>query len=508
VAEHVDDRRRQVVPRWWPLRVAATLGQLDATTAGRDAASPTPAPGELEHLQRDWAREQNPIHAAGLVDAALVLRSPEIAVEAADWLVKNGGVSEASVRLAQHVLTPPVAGPAEDAHLLRRQDRYLRVAEIRRRLRQMPRNPLLWVELAREYSSLGEMRATSKALHTALGLAPDSRFVLRCASRFFLHAHDPELAHGILLRSSATAADPWLMAAEIVAAQAAESHSRMIRQARRHLSSSRFAPLHVSELASALGTIEFHAGSRRVHKLFAQALEDPTENSVAQAGWIGRHLPSFTVGGPSLAAPRAFEARAWEAVVSGDHLAAVNNARDWLADEPFATRPALFGSWVASTALGDHAAAIEFIEVARVANPDDPRLIAELLYNKASIDDVDSAEELLPSLERSIEGSQVDLPQAGWDVLLAADRGLIAFRRGSYAAGRDWYSKALDVASEHGLPEFGASALMNLAREEARIGGGANVGREALERAVEVFPQPARGAAAKFVSRIACSRAE
>lgn len=508
MAEHVDDRRRQVVPRWWPLRVAASLGQLDATNAQRDAASPSPAPGELEHLQRDWARERNPIHAAGLVDAALVLHAPETAVEAAEWLVKNGGVSGASLRLAQHVLAPPVAAPTEDAHLLRRADRYSRVAKLRRRLRQMPKNPLLWVELAREYSSLGEMRATTKALHIAIGLAPDSRFVLRCASRFFLHAHDPELAHGILLRSSATSADPWLLAAEIVAAQAMESRSRLIRQARSHLSSGRFAPHHVSELASALGTMEFHAGSRRVHRLFAQALEDPTENSVAQASWIGRHLPSFSIAEPSLAAPRAFEARAWEAVLSGDYLVAVDNATDWLADEPFATRPALFGSWIASTALGDHAAAIEFVEVARVANPDDPRLIADLLYNKASIDDVDAAETLLSSLENSIEDSQIDWPKGGWDVVLAADRGLIAFRKGNYASGRDWYSKALHVATEEELPEFGASALMNLAREESRQGGAASVGHEALAKAVEVFPQPARGAAAKFVSRITRPGAE
>lgn len=503
MAEHVDDRRRQVVPRWWPLRIAASLGQLDAATAQRDPRSPDPAPGEIEQLQHDWARDKNAIHAAGLVDAALVLGRPNLGSEAAEWLVAHGGVSDVSIRLAQHVLTPQSPESSEDAHLVTRQDRIANVAKLRHRLRQIPRNPLLWVELAREYSSLGEMSATAKALRTAIGLAPNSRFVLRSASRFFLHAHDPELAHTILLRSPATKADPWLMAAEIVAAQARQMNSRLVKKAAWHLESGRYEPRHTSELASALGTLEFKAGARRkVRKRFSQALVDPTENSVAQAAWIGRHMTDFNVPGGSLDAPRAFEARAWEAVLSDDFLDAVDNAKDWLADEPFATRPALFGSWVASTALGDHAAAIEFVETARVANPDDPRLIADLLYNRASVGEVEAAEDLLPVLERSIAERTAERLKGEWDVLVAADRGLIAFRKGEHEVGRTWYAKALEMASAGGLQEFGASALINLAREEARIGARSRVDSAALARAIEAFPLPARSAVAGFVKRI------
>lgn len=503
MAEHVDDRRRQVVPRWWPLRIAASLGQLDAASAHRDPRSPDPASGEIEQLQHDWARDRNALHAAGLVDAALVLGRPEIGSEAAEWLIANGGVSAASIRLAQHVLDPQSTEPTEHAHLLSKQDRIRNVARLRHRLREIPRNPLLWVELAREYSSLGETSATTKALRTAIGLAPNSRFVLRSASRFFLHAHDPELAHVVLLKSPATKSDPWLMAAEIVAAQARQLDSRLVKKAAWCLQSGRYEPRHTSELASALGTLEFKAGARRkVRKLFSQALLNPTENSVAQAAWVGRHMTGFSVPGGSLNAPRAFEARAWEAVLSDDFLDAVDNARDWLADEPFATRPALFGSWVASTALGDHAAAIEFVETARVANPDDPRLIAELLYNRASVGEVGAAEDLLPVLERSIADCPAEPLKGEWDVLVAADRGLIAFRRGEHEVGRTWYAKALEMASAGGLQEFGASALINLAREEARIGARSRVDSVALARAIEAFPPPARSAVAGFVKRI------
>jgi hypothetical protein len=293
------------------------------------------------------------------------------------------------------------------------------------------------------------------------------------------------------------------MAAEIVAAQANETKSRLVRRATWHVETDRFQPQHVSELASALGTLEFQSGSRsRVRKFFSKALVSPTENSVAQAAWIQRHMPGFTLEEELLDAPRAFEARAWEAVAGGRYEEAVDNASGWLADEPFATRPALFGSWIASTALGDHEAAIRFLDGALIANPEDPRLLADLLYNRASANQVDEAEALLSVLERTLEADQAGHSAEEWRVLLAADRGLIAFRRGMPEAGREHYASALDVATRHGLREFGASALINLSREEARIGEATRVDSDSVKKAIDAFPAESRGAVAGFVARV------
>jgi tetratricopeptide (TPR) repeat protein len=157
---------------------------------------------------------------------------------------------------------------------------------------------------------------------------------------------------------------------------------------------------------------------------------------------------------------------------------------------------------VASTALGDYGAAIGFVEIAMNANPGDPRLTAELLYCKASAGDVEEAENLLPVLSRLIATSQVDRTREAWDMILAADQGLIAFRRGDREMGSAFYRHALDIASANELREFGASAFINFAREEALANPGIRPDADALQRAVDAFPVPTRGVTASFVRRI------
>ena len=48
-------------------------------------------------------------------------------------------------------------------------------------------NPIVWVELARLYIMHDQVEKAERALLTALHLAPDNRFVLRSATRFFIH---------------------------------------------------------------------------------------------------------------------------------------------------------------------------------------------------------------------------------------------------------------------------------------------------------------------------------
>src|SRR5262249_14991627 len=157
-------------------------------------------------------------------------------------------------------------------------------------LRTAPRTPLFWTELARWYASLGQRDPADHAMRVALELSPSHRFVPRSAARLSLHLDDPERAHSLLRRAERTQTDPWLLAAEIAIAPLAGERSRWMKHGRRVVESQRFHPTAVSELASALATEAFMAGSGRdARRLFECSLELPTENAVAQAAWAARH---------------------------------------------------------------------------------------------------------------------------------------------------------------------------------------------------------------------------
>lgn len=468
MAQHIDDRHRQVVPRWRPFRIAADLGHLEPTPPHERKRVIVPAPGELEELTRDWKTYRSPVHAADLIDAALVTGRLEVGADAAEFLLQCD-VSDLSRAMARAVLFPGTPSRPPEPPDLSRNERYRRIAVARRYLHRTPRDPIRWVDLAREYSIVGQNGPAEKALHLALALAPEARFVLRAAARFFLHARRPDEAHRLLRRAGRTSEDPWLMAAEIVASVATEKRSRWLKKAIRAVESGRFEARDISELAGVLGTVEYEAGNRRkTRRLFERALVDPTENTVAQAGWLARHMSSFLLPRDRLQVPRAFEARAWESCLSADYKAAVDLAWMWLRDEPFATRPALFGSWVATTALGDHTTAAAFADAALLASPDDPRLIAQLAFCHAYQDDLERAEQLLLELPTAIAHHPTIASKLHWDVLQAADRGLIAFRRGRIEDGRREYERAIRLATEHEERQLAATALLYYAREEAR----------------------------------------
>ena len=113
------------------------------------------------------------------------------------------------------------------------------------------------------------------------------------------------------------------------------------------LESGDFHKFHLSELASALGTIELKNGSRKKgRKLLTLALESPTENTLAQVAFL---QDSF--GGPVAIVSKDLPAQSFEAQARlkfqiEDFQGAIDASKKWFAYQPFSARPALFGSYV------------------------------------------------------------------------------------------------------------------------------------------------------------------
>ena len=198
MSQPIDDSKRHVVPRWRPFGVSAGLSELDAFRKTAVLAA-KPSPEEVHEAVQQWRRHRTPFHAADVVDIALLLDDPSVGTGAAEFLLSEGG-SELSTHVARSLLTPVSLLQPEPQIDLEPADKYRRIAVAKRRLVLAPYDAITWIDIAREYSALGQYRPAMRAITSALSLAPDDRFVLRSASRFFLHLRDPEQARDILRR--------------------------------------------------------------------------------------------------------------------------------------------------------------------------------------------------------------------------------------------------------------------------------------------------------------------
>jgi tetratricopeptide (TPR) repeat protein len=275
-------------------------------------------------------------------------------------------------------------------------------------------------------------------MQIALELAPQNRFILRSASRFLLHQGDGERAHELLEMAENLRGDPWLLSAEIATAAAIRKTSRWIKFARKVLANGDYSPHHTSELASALSTLEVHAGNQKLgKKLLAQSLRNPSENSIAQAAWIERKA-GISVLGAGFGVDRSAEASTWYAFRNSRWLHSFEESKRWFADQPFSSRPAINGSYIASEILEDYELAIDFASTALLSSPNDVNLQNNLAFSLASSNRTDEAMKII----ENINLSQLSKEQR---LVVGATKGLIMFRLGHPHAGVHLYKTSINL---------------------------------------------------------------
>jgi tetratricopeptide (TPR) repeat protein len=431
----------------------------------RPVASPSQDP--LAEKLQAWHINKSAPHAADAVSAAVVLGRTQEVKELADFLLtSNYSLPKPAIDLAILALQgePDTSiSIVEEPPTDEQQQRTIHA--MRTLLSEHPRNAIMWVDLARQYAALGLLKKADKAMRSAISLAPNSRFVLRSAARFFVHNNEPDRAHHLLANSSLIAKDPWIMGAEIAVSQAADLTPRSVRSARRLLEAHRFAPRQTSELSSALATLELSAGKTKVARQhFGAALIDPTENSVAQATWASPLIPNLTLDPSLLDVPRSFEARAWHHFSTGDYQNAIYECEMWLNDEPFSARPATLGSFIATVCLDHFQKAQHLARRGLTGNPTDPLLRNNLVYALAQ--SAGTLAQAVAEYGRIRVGDLNPESKIAW----TATGGALAFRKGSVEEGRRLYQAALILASKSSKTGSGARVLAFWAREEALKG--------------------------------------
>lgn len=327
--------------------------------------------------------------------------------------------------------------------------------------RLYPRDAIGWCELARYYTIVGKLKRARRAVRTAVALAPNNRFILRSASRCFVHLGEPDVALDILRRSSGAKSDPWLAAAQLAIAQIVGKPTRLYRDARELSKSKSFAPFHLAELNAALSTMEMSAGNEKgARKMLQAALTDPTENALAQAWWA-RSRFRIQLKPMQLRASHTFEANTRALVLGDKWQAALHAASLWLTDEPFSSNPALQLSFMLSVAFERHDEAVGILKSVLRSNPDDLLLLNNLAFALGQLGRTSEAREIL---------TRLDLNHAPADraVALIAAEGLLRFREGDVKSGREFYARAIQLAKNHQQERHAALAALYLAKEEKR----------------------------------------
>ncbi len=428
------DKDRKIIPRWRTFNETLRLGELNS------AASPRPhrqlTSDILAPKIRDWSEHRTVGHAVDLVGAALTIGREGEAAEAASFLLRQNRnaspwareLAERALRSPDNTVIPPSSEVPEDSL-------YKRVNTLRHMLRIEPEDPITWVELSYTYAILGLGMQAKRSMTIALQLAMNNRFVLRSASRLWVHLGDPERAHDIIGRADRTRHDPWLLAAEIAVGSINEKTPRFIKAARRMLAGGKFSPVHISELASAVATLELGSGNvRKSKKLFSQSLEQPTENSIAQAGWASRrHRVRFETQYPEL--PNAFEAASWIYFQKSQWKQMVAQCKRWHFDQPFSSTPGVHGSYVSAIALEDYETSAWFARQGLRANPSDFMLRNNLAFALINLGDIEAARRELSRAGRLQLSEQSR-------VVLQATEGFLAFRSGEVVGGRQLYADA------------------------------------------------------------------
>ena len=449
---------RQVVPRWRPWRTTELLGEVVVArghSLGREAGRDL-----VERLLAQYGAMPTVGLAGDLLAAAIVLGDRRNSV----LDVAKKTLDETGRPALREVARTIIEGDSDRnaaKFTVEEFDSRRRARKLRAILKREPRNSVRWVDLSREYLTLGQYPQAVRSMQIALGLAPFSRFVLRSAAALFVQGDELERALRVVQGSPAANADPWLIAPQLAIQDLMGTKLTLMRSARNALDGD-YPPTHLAEVAAALGTIEVASGAgRRGRQLLRRSIGEPTENALAQVEWCAQLTNHVIVENMPFGIPRPFEAMARRASFDAQWDLGVGYARSWFNDQPFTPDGMTFASFCA-TAKEDWHLGKELAGVGLRTHPDNPILLNNYAFALIELDELPEAVDAL------LKARSVSQDPGGF--VRAATEALLLFRAGLPSYGRKRYRAVIDVFSRRHSNELAARAILMLAREELLAG--------------------------------------
>lgn len=464
--------KRRVIPRWRSFELASFTGELRYTQKlENDSFFQLDSP--LKEQQNSWETKKDLGHAGDLLSSAYVLGIENQFKDAAEFVLANETDTSTPLYKLAFKIADQInqnVDTAEIANILIQENFESHDNEIKKYrayLKREPKNPIAWIELGRIYSVLGLTAKAQKCIDIGLSLDKDNRFIVRSASRFYQHFHgDEDYALQIIKRSSYANTDPWLISAEIAYSSILQRHSKMAKIGMRYIDDHKHDAVSITELASAIGTLEFSNGQfKEARKYFSKSLVHPNDNSLAQVNWIFDDLPGFSLDMSKYnTLPLAFEAKAIDSYHKQQFKDSFSHAIRWYKDEPYSSRPINFASYISGLFLNDYTQAIDLVKKGLVANPKDPMLSNNLVYFLIENKQEDEAFKAFNTLlKRGFENMNDPAK-----VTLTATTGLILFRMNELQKGRELYQKAIELSKKTKSKYLIALATAHYIREEIR----------------------------------------
>ena len=454
-------RERQLIPRWRTFTFTNSRMEL-AAPAGVDTSNSESSPSnDFKNKLLAWEMSPTLMTAAELVGASLVEGKEEMAGQAAAYILSDQSGARPLVRYLATQSTERTRTTSTQPNF----DKLLAVKrkhQWRQRTRMYPENALAWVELALCEVIEGRDRSAVRAMNVALQLAPGNRHVVRSASRLFVHLDDKERAYNTVAKNGSTASDPWLIAAEIAIAGLVDRSPRFVKQGRRLLERGGYHPRQITELAGALGMLEFNAGrGKKARELFLLSLIDPTGNTLAQIEWMA-YMKMLNLNEQYKMEKwhETDEAMAYRFGRVGEMTKVPDVCRKWLVTEPFAGRPYVVAS-TALTLVRDWRGVVEFAEAGLRMHP----TVGQLLNNHAfALAHLGKLQEALGALAKVGDGDKRST------LIATANRGLVTMRMSKPQLGRRLYLEAISGFQKEGWERLSDVAKIYFAREAAIAG--------------------------------------
>jgi tetratricopeptide (TPR) repeat protein len=372
-----------------------------------------------------------------------------------------------------------------------------RIRLLKNKINEDPRNSIARIDIAREYTVLGEYEKAYKNILIALALNKENRFILRSSARFLVHIGKADLANHILHQIAKSTEDPWLLAAEIATSSVLSAPSKLYKLGIKVLDSNKYRQHHLSELAAALATQEYNFGNlKKAKKFFKAARISPTENAVAQIIWAYNKLGLEPNEFKDLQTSRLYEARARENFSKGNWAVAVNEGIRWFNDQPFSRIPAQFISYLASSILEDYTKAIRICEISLEANPKDFTLLNNISFALASQNQPSEAEKYFNRInELSLDNEQ--------KIIYNATKGLIQFRYKDINKGHFYYNKAIEIADKNKFEVYSILASIYFLKEQTIVGVTTDLSIELLKnRLLKILPASHHPEVLKIIDNI------